>query len=136
MRLTHVLDNFPPLNPKVFFSSPPTNTFVKHWQTMPGVIDFLEDGEGSSSAVDITSSLLGGGKWVGKGQKSGNRGSAAQEDDDDGDAQFISAAINKQNKKTGTEVLKQTSLGKGKGRNKAVSGTISGGGSFQSMGEW
>lgn len=106
---------------------------------MPGVIDFLEDDGGPSGAIDITSSLLGGGakptKRASKSQKYGAEAGAGHEEEDDGDAEFISAAINRQNKRAGTEILKKTSLGKGKGKNKTASGTISGGGSFQSMGE-
>jgi hypothetical protein len=44
---------------------------------MPGVIDFLEDGEGSSSAVDITASLLGDGRRAGKSQKADINAKAA-----------------------------------------------------------
>lgn len=103
---------------------------------MPGVIDFLEDEKGAHHSVDITSSLLGGGpskpSQRGKGQAAEQIGEQEEQEDDDVD--FISNAINKQNKRAGTEMLKKTSLGKGKGKNKASSGTISGGGSFQSMG--
>jgi hypothetical protein len=98
---------------------------------MPGVIDFMEEEGGPSGAVDITSSLLGGAK----SRRGAGKSRVLGDEEDDGDAEFISAAINRQNKKAGTEVLKKTSVGKGKGKNKAASGTLSGGGSFQSMGE-
>lgn len=94
---------------------------------MPGVIDFLEDEGGASSSIDITSSLLGG-------RSSRQAGKSRQEDEEDDDAAFISAALNKQNKRAGTEMVKKTA-GKSKGKNKVTSGTMSGGGSFQSMGE-
>ncbi|PWN35244.1 DEAD-domain-containing protein, partial [Meira miltonrushii] len=55
-------------------------------------------------------------------------------DEDDDDAAFITAAMQKQNKKGGTDVLKKTVGKRDKGKNKTASGLLSGGGSFQSMG--
>lgn len=94
--------------------------------SMVGVIDFLEDEGGTSAPMDITSSLLGARADTRQRKDTG---------EDDDDAAFISAAINKQNKKSGTEVIKKAALAKGKGKNKVSSGVVSGGGSFQSMGE-
>lgn len=102
----------------------------------------------SDNDVDITSSLIPStssattSKAPGKNDKSkarnenstplGQRGTHPSIDSDD-DAAFIAAAMDVQNKKAGNEIAKKTA--KGKGKQKIASGTISGGGSFQSMGE-
>lgn len=104
---------------------------------MPGVIDFLNsDDEGQGVKMDmpdISASLMGKGgvsaKRIGKQKAFQN-----EEDEDDDDAAFINAAMQKQNKKGGTDVLKKTVGKRDKGKNKTASGLLSGGGSFQSMG--
>lgn len=104
---------------------------------MPGVIDFLNSDDeinGSSSYIpDISSSLLGN---KAKRTKSGNEdaGKLDNNGDDEDDAAFINAAMQKQNKKGGTDMVKKTVSKRDKGKNKVASGTLSGGGSFQSMG--
>ncbi|UZJ51874.1 hypothetical protein CBS101457_001194 [Exobasidium rhododendri] len=97
---------------------------------MPGVIDFLDDDSGTAASFDITESLLG----PSSGSRQGGKKRQDAVEDDGDDAAFISAAINKQNKRAGTEVVKKATAAKNKGKNKAASGTTSGGGSFQSMG--
>lgn len=104
-------------------------------------LDFMADEDGMGSGAvdfDISSSLLGTGKRA-AGKAKAVRPARGQDegDDDDDDAAFISAAMSKQNKRAGTEVAKRVvASGSGKGKkNKVASGTITGGGSFQSMGE-
>lgn len=108
---------------------------------MPGVIDFMDDDVGAGTSTNITSALLGGkasGSSRGKGAFKVNKDEEQEDDDDDddgdGDAAFISAAISKQNKRAGTEAVKKATASRTKGKNKEASGTLSGGGSFQSMG--
>lgn len=100
-------------------------------------LDFMADDDGNGSAdFDISSALLGSGKRA-AGKRRAAPPMQGADDGDDDDAAFISAAMSKQNKKAGTEVAKRavaSTSGKGK-KNKVASGTITGGGSFQSMGE-
>lgn len=106
---------------------------------MPGVIDFLnsdDEGQGVQRDMpDISASLMGKGgisaKRIGK-QKALQNGEG--EEDDEDDAAFITAAMLKQNKKGGTDILKKTVGKRDRGKNKTASGLLSGGGSFQSMG--
>jgi ATP-dependent RNA helicase DDX54/DBP10 len=100
---------------------------------MPGVIDFLEDdGKGGASSFGSAGGFTKSKQLGSKSQVNQINGRGVEEEGDD-DAAFINAAMNKQNKRAGTEMVKKTISSKGK--NKMSSGTISGGGSFQSMGE-
>ena len=80
----------------------------------------LANSDGSEDQVEIFHALANGNKTKGKGK--------AVEDSDD-DAQFIQRAIEKHNKKGGTEITKAVNA-----KGKLAKGAV-GGGSFQSMGK-
>lgn len=101
--------------------------------TMPGVIDFLNDDTGASVSKFSKPLSRKSLSHLERNEPFSKKEGPGDDDDDD-DAAFIDAAISKQNMRAGTEAVKKATASRSKGKNKEASGTLSGGGSFQSMG--
>ncbi|PWN43652.1 DEAD-domain-containing protein [Ceraceosorus guamensis] len=100
-------------------------------------------GYDSDDTPDISSALLGpstsrssaeSGRGSGKNRRTSAPAVGNTEQADEDDEAFIVAATQRHNRKAGTDLAKDVAKSKGKGKNKTASGTLTGGGSFQSMG--
>ena len=89
-------------------------------------LDFLASDDESGAGAGMPAPRVPGREPAG-----GARSALSTGDDEEDDAAFIAAASQRRNVRAGVDVAKKASKSK---QNKSVSGTVSGGGSFQSMG--